>query len=90
MKITMMPHSGVLVYDYAEYAYPVVGWLEKEHEGGGLVLMPMILAKGLITALDDERVAYDIVGVGERWMQVLEYHNASGEGGTVRYGTPGA
>lgn len=87
MKITMMPHSGVIAYDYAEYAYPVVGWLEKEHDGGGLVLMPMILAKGIVQALDDDRVAYDVVGLGPRWAEVLDYHNASGESGAIRYGT---
>jgi len=94
MKITMMPHSGVLAYDVREYAYPVVGWLEKEvgepdAEGQrGLMLLPMVLVNGQIQALDEDVVWYDLVGVGAEWQQVLAYHNATGANGAVRYGTP--
>lgn len=97
MKITMMPHSGVLAYDVREYAYPVVGWLEKEvgepdlsgdHGVRGLLLLPMVLINGEIHALDEDRVFYDLVGVGAEWQQVLAYHNASGGSGAIRYGTP--
>ena len=76
MKIDMMPHSGVVAYDFLDRPFPVIGWFSTELDNGGMKLVPLVLDRGELVQLDDAKVRYGIVGMTAAWFALVREHNA--------------
>lgn len=74
----MMPHSGVVAFDFLDRPFPVVGWYSEAVESGGMKLIPLVLDQGALVPIDDPKVVYALVGIGPRWFELVERHNAKG------------
>lgn len=72
----MCPHGGVVAFDFLDRPFPVVGWYTEELAEGGMKLLPLVLDRGELVPLDDAKVRYMLVGLTERWFQLVNAHNA--------------
>ena len=72
----MMPHSGVIAYDFLDRPFPVVGWYSYRTEDNGLVVQPLVLERGTLVPLHDAKVKFSLVGnMSELWINLVGDHS---------------